>query len=83
MISRNCKRGSGKRQQEEEEEKGKVKEYCEIAQTWKGIQKRKQKSHRDWLPASSELLEIGEVVKVIRITVSKPLAHKLLNLSRD
>ena len=92
MISRNGKRSNGKIQRSYIEDFNRKRKKRE--ERLKSIVKlhtlervSRKKCHRDWFPASSELLEIGEVVKVIRMysikAISKPLAHKLLNLSRD
>ena len=72
MISRNGKHGNGKIQRiciEDVNRKRKKRK-----ERLKGIVKlhilervSKKKCHRDWFLASSELLEIGEVVKVIRM----------------
>ena len=68
----------GRRQQEEGEEEGNVKEYREIGTHLKGYPEEDvRKALRLF---SSFIRASGEVVKVIRIYNLKPLPHKWLNL---
>ena len=65
-------------QQEEEDEEGKVKEYCEIGTHLKGYP---EEDVRKALRLVSSFIKASEeVVKVIRIYNLKPLPHKWLNL---
>ena len=58
---------NGRHQQEEGEEEGKVKEYCEIDTHLKGY-------------LEEDVKKALRLVKVIRIYNLKPLPHKWLNL---
>ena len=81
MISRNGKRGSGKIQRsciedvdrKRKKRKERLKSTVKL-HTLERVSRRKKKCHRDWFPASSELLEIGELVKVIRIYSIKAIS---------
>ena len=69
---------NGRRQQEEGEEEGKVKEYCGIDTHLKGyLEEDVRKALR---LVSSFIRASEEVVKVIRIYNLKPLPHEWLNL---
>ena len=68
----------GRRQQEEGEEEGKVKEYREIGTHLKGYP---EEDVRNALRLVSSFIRASdEVVEVIRIYNLKPLPHKWLNL---
>ena len=80
MISRNGKRGNGKIQrsciEDVNRKRKKRKERLKSIVKLHTLERvsRKKKCHRDWFPASSELLEIGEMVKVIRMYSIKAIS---------